>query len=298
MRSLFSPFAILFLFLQLGLGLTPLCSARQLTLLGLADMRGSATFRTVRKTTLKSDSSTSFEDLTPSGLRAGTVVIDETEPWRDHLDRTEETRTIFRPTIFHHEGGFQRFRVLEVSFQMGGAMGSIERVTQMWGPTQSGTPSPIASSAKEIFELPTTSIAASDLTTMFQSILDRGGDGTSTEGFMIKSSEPPESHGPFHVRFSVLVEDAVPWVINGRILTQGQAPPLPNKLVLEFKSSRRGRASMTVNGSLRIQGFPVAARFPYRLDIGSPGTGQNTVLLEIEDPSDGSSQSLSLSFTN
>lgn len=262
--------------------------ARELVLLGLADMRGRSTFRTVRRETRKSDSSTRFDDLSAQGLRAGTTVIDEPEDSTVVYDRTEELRTVFRPTLYLREQTFRQYQVKEVSLQMGGGQGTLEQVTQQWG---------TGSTPEEIFDLPTTSVEESALTTMFQTLLERDGDGTSLPGFMIKSPVPAYTQGPFHVRFTVVVEDAVAWVIHGRVITVAQPGGLPTKRVLEFRSGRRGYADLSVNGALVTQDFPVAAGHRYLLDLGtSTGTGSNTALLQVTDPSDGTSQSLSLGF--
>lgn len=253
---------VLLLVTALALPLAGL-EARELTLLGLADLRGRGTFRTVRKL-----ADGSFVDLTAQGLRAGTDTVG---------DGTVETRSVFRPTIFWTDGRFRRATVSGVSFQVGGGMGTVERVNAGWGP---------GSSPQEVFELPTSSVAAGELTTMFQEIVDRGGDGTGTQGFMIKSPAPFASQGPFSVRFAVVVQDAVPWTITGDTTTIG----LPPRRVVRFVSSRRGRATYSVNQAVRLDGVPIAAGHTYHFDLSPLQAGANAVLIRITDPGDASVQ--------
>lgn len=270
--------------LLVALALTASGPARELTLLGLADMRGPSTFRTVRK-----EANGDFSDLTPRGLRASVHQVD---------GDIVETRSVFKPTIFfQNQGRFERYQVLDVGLQIGGGMASVSRVTTGWS---------AQSPASDIFELPTTPVTASALTTMFQEILDRGGDGSNSFGFLLQSARPATTttdaaeQGPLSARFVVRVQDAVPWQITGQVRFQNQPPGFPQKRVLEFRSSRRGRAAMTVNGVTVITDFPVAAGFLYKLDIptGTVQTGGNTAVVTVTDASDGSSQVLSVQFNS
>ncbi len=253
--------------------------ARELTLLGLADLRGPSTFRSIRKPT---------EGLTTDesrrGLRAG---IEQNED-----DQTiAELRAVFRPTIFFQNVAFKKYTVQSVGMQLGGGMGEISMVTQNWSSNQDPA---------EIFDLPTASITATDLTTIFQEVLDRRGDGSSLPGFMISSSQPIDQQGPYHVRFSVNVSDAVAWTLLGNIRFILEGGSIAQKRVVEFTSSRRGVVTLTVNSVVRSTGLPVAAGHTYRLDLPRDGdlvVGTNTVLVTVTDPSDGTSQSLSLTFT-
>lgn len=258
--------------------------AAEQTLLGLADMRGPSTFRTVRK-----EADGSFRDLTPRGLRASVHQVD---------GNTIETRSVFRPTIFwQNEGRFRRYRVLDVGLQLGGGMANVGMVTTGW----SGQ-----SSAQDIFELPTQAVDASALTTMFQEILDRGGDGSNSPGFLLTSARPANAttaaaeQGPLSARFVVRVADAVDWTITGQVRFQNQPPGFPQKRVLEFRSSNRGRAVLVVNGTTLVTDFPVAAGFLYKLDIptGALQTGTNTAVLTVTDPRDGNAQVLTLQFNS
>ena len=267
-----------------ALTLAPAVPAAELTLLGLADMRGPSTFRTVRK-----EADGSFSDLTPRGLRASVHQVD---------GNTVETRSVFKPTIFfQNQGRFRRYRVLDVGLQIGGGMAEVSQVTTGW----SGQ-----SRAQDIFELPTTAVSSSALTTMFQEILDRGGDGTNSFGFLLKSARSANAttnaaeQGALSARFVVRVQDAVDWQITGQVRFQNSPPGFPQKRVLEFRSSRRGRATLAVNGNLVITDFPVAAGFLYKLDIptGFVQTGVNQAVVTVDDASDGSSQGLTVDFNS
>lgn len=259
-------------------------TARELTLLGLADMRGPSTFRTVRK-----EADGSFSDLTPRGLRASVHQVD---------GNTVETRSVFKPTIFfQNQGRFDRYEVIDVGLQLGGGMATVTQVTTGW----SGQ-----TSAQEIFELPSVAVSSSALTTMFQEILERGGDGTNSFGFLLKSARPANAttdaaeQGALSARFVVRVRDAAGWNVTGQVRFQNQPPGFPQKRVLEFRSSRRGRAAMTVNGVTVVTDFPVAAGFLYKLDIptGTLVTGGNTAIVTVTDASDGTSQVLTVQFNS
>jgi hypothetical protein len=247
-------------------------------------MRGPSTFRTVRK-----EADGSFRDLTPRGLRASVHPID---------GNIVETRSVFKPTIFwQNEGRFDRYEVLDVGLQIGGGMAKVSRITTGWS---------AQTSAKDIFELPTTAVTSSALTTMFQEILDRRGDGTNSLGFLLQSARPSNAttvsaeQGALSARFVVRVRDAVDWSINGQVRFQNAPPGFPQKRVLEFRSSRRGRAALVVNGITVITDFPVAAGFLYKLDIptGTVQTGVNTAVLTVSDASDGTSQVLTVNFNS
>ena len=263
----------------------PGVQARERILLGLVDQRGQSTFRVIEKDLL-ADPNT-YEDKTSAGLVAGTakktVFVDENqnginEPDEEVTQESSERRAFFRPVLFNQPSqALQGGQVVEVSMQMGGGMGVIEKIDQDWG---SATP------ASQLHEIPTSSVSQSDLTSIFQSLLDSGNQSQAVQGFRITSEFPWKQNNPFHIRFSVRIQDGQPWQIIGQIRQ------FPAKRVLEFRSSRPGFALYTINNQVILQDIPVAAGGVQRFDI--PGfalqPGTNNLRIEIQDPNDGSSQ--------
>lgn len=267
----------------LALGLAPAARAADQILIGLADRTSLDTFRSVLQTTLAGQDPT-YSDLSPRGLIAGTNEETDAD---GKVIRTDEARAVFRPTLYANPGAYAGWQVVEVDVLLGGGMGSLHTVQRNWGG---------GSSPQEIFDLPVDLEAPPTdevLVEMFQSILDSRGSSGLTSGLMIRSTQPLAQGPNYSARFSVRVREAIPWSITGGVRT------LPNgSQVLEFRSSRRGRATFTINGVEQLIDQPVARDSTYRYGIppGSLVTGANSLVVTIRDPLDGSSQTLSVTL--
>lgn len=268
----------------LGLGLISVSlRARDRVLVGLVDLRGRNTFRVIETDKL-ADPNT-FGDYSQEGLIAGVNRVADPEDLDGDGDLTEitrdrERRAFFRPTMLAPSfQGPTPLEVLEVSMQVGGGMAEIQKVDAPWG---AGT------DPSELFAIATSSVSASDLTTIFQALIDAKGNSTATNGFRLTSTRNWNSQNPFHVRFAVRVREGGNWQITGQIRQ------LPAKRILEFRSSRPGTAVYTINGTVVLQGVPVAAGAVQRYDVplGLLQPGNNVLRVEIFDPNDGTSQVL------
>ncbi len=235
-------------------------------LLGLADLRGLDTFRSVERT-----KDGAVRDVSRLGLRAGVT--------RSPTGEVEsEVRAVFKPTVHLAGQALVAPRVVEVGLELGGGIATMHRLDQPF----SGQSLP-----EDVFSLPVSPLTTADLVAMFQKVVDSGGESTVTSGIMLRSTRPLSGHNQFSARFTVRVEESAPWTVTGgvRLLPTGRQ-------VLEFRSSRRGRATFRVNGVARLENVPVAKGANYRFDVPGLAAGTNTLSVTVTDPDDGTFQTL------
>lgn len=226
----------------------------------LPDTRGTETFRVIRQ-----GADGTFTDLTPQGIQAGTGPDGS---------GTFEVRSFFKPVFFAPGRRLQGLKVLGAGIELGGAVGSLELVGISWG---SATP------PSELFAAASTPVTTAGLIEVFQGILDDGGDSSGSRGFVIKSAQPLAAQGAFRARFNVRLQEGAAWTVDLRSVT------LPSgRLLAEFKSSRRGLASLTVAGRLAVEAIPVAREILYRWVIPESllAPGANEIRVRVLDPDD------------
>lgn len=259
--------------------------AREVVLIGLADLNTLESHRVVRK---EGDAVT---DQTRFGMRAGLEF--RTEENGNEV-QIAETRAAFKPTLFQLEPRVTQGRVVEVGMQIGGGAVNLAKIDSPWG---AGTP------AADVFDLPTSPLTNADLVSMFQQVLDSRGASTVTSGIMVTSAQRLQTVAGFSARFTVRVQEGADWVISASAIQIRDPGTGAFTRALRLRTTRRGNLALFLNGvefSADPTGAPVflAANYDYVFSLrGNALAGTNTLVIRVTDPEDGATQEETLTFT-